>query len=125
MTEIVLTTIVLNDAEDPADELVMTRMATYSRRPRTPGRVQEVAGGFRVIKGGPGQAVWELRANRVPLVDSDWIEDHAGRTVCVRDDQGRKFFAVYFEPDIEEVPRPRTVHVELELIETSWSEAVG
>lgn len=126
MTSITLTTIVLNDAEDPSDVLVLDRLSTYSRRPTTPGRVQRVGGGgFRVITSEGTQAIWDVTANRCPIEDTNWIEDHAGRTVCVRDDAGRKFFAVYFEPDIEEVPRPRGANVTLQLTETTWIEGIG
>lgn len=126
MTAIILTTIVLNDAVDPSDVLVLDRMATYTRRPVKAQRTQRVAGGgFRAIGQEGVQQLWDVTASRCTRADVDWIEAHIGRTVCVRDDAGHKFFGWYAEPDIEEVPRPRTASVQLVLTEVTHSEAVG
>lgn len=125
-TVVTLTTVVLNDAQDPTDELVLTRLNSggYTRTLTRPGRIQPVAGGFRVITTGTQSATWALEATRCTLDVVEWLEDHIGRTVTVRDDAGRKYHAVYFAIDATEVPRPRTTDVTLELIETTWTEAV-
>ena len=125
MTAVTLSTIVLNDAEDPADLLVLDRMTKYRRNPAKAGRVQRVAGGgFRAVVQAGTAGSWRITASKVPLTALAWLEAHQGRVVCVRDDAGRKAFGVYLEVPSEDVARPRTANVDLEVVEVTWSEAV-
>lgn len=120
---ITLDTIVLNDAVDLSDVLVLDRMATYSRSANTDVRTQKVAsGGYRVIRSKGKQAVWDVTATRVTVTDLEWLENHVGFTVCVRDDVGRKFYALLSDLDVTEVPRPRTGNASFTLSEVSWDE---
>lgn len=52
------------------------------------------------------------------------IEAWQGRTVCVRDPKGRKYYAVYFNPQITEYPGLDMSVVTLTLDEVTQSEAV-
>lgn len=125
MSMIQLSTVVLNDADDPADVLVLSRLSKYRRRPSQDGRVVRVAGGgFRAIGTVGRRDVWELEITKAPLATTDWIEAHVGRVVCVRDDQGRKFFAVYWTADVDELKEPRSGSVRLALELVTWTEAV-
>lgn len=125
MTAVQLTTIVLNDAEDPADVLVLSRMTKYTRHPAKLGRVEPVAGGGRraIVSAGQHQA-WTLNVSKADRATCDWIEAHIGRVLAVRDDAGQKLFAMYLDAAIEEVARPRTATFDLELAEVTWSEVV-
>lgn len=125
MSTVTLATIVLNDAADPADVLVLNRMTKYRRQPAKGGRVQPVAGGGRraIVSAGQHQT-WTVSISKAPRAAVDWIEAHVGRVVCIRDDSGQKLFGVYLAADVEEVPYPRTASVDLELTEVTWSEAV-
>ena len=116
MTAVTLTTVVLNDAEDPSDLLVLSRMTKLSRNPVRSGRVARVAGGgFRAIVQAGVQESWTLTASKVALADQAWIEAHAGRVVCVRDDAGRKAFGIYLEVPSDDRAYPRTVDLALDL----------
>lgn len=118
-------TLVLNDTADLADVLVLDRMATYSRQEAALARTQRVAGGgLRVIRQEGSQRVWNVTANRVPKEDSDWLEAHLGSTLVVRDDQGRKFYALLDSVTVDEVPKPRTGQVKFSLTEVAWTEEV-
>lgn len=126
MTAVTLSTVVLNDAEDPTDLLVLGRLTKYSRRPAQGGRTQRVAGGrFRSIVQAGLQDRWTLTLSKVPLDDLAWLEAHIGRLLVVRDDAGRKWFGVYLGLDSEEVARPRSANVDLEVVGVTWSEAVS
>lgn len=124
MSTVHLTTVVLNDAEDPADLLICTRMTKYRRARTQDGRIQAVAGGGRraVLAAGTHQE-WEVSISKAPREAIDWIEDHIGRVVCLRDDAGHKVFGLYLEVEIEEVPRPRTASLDLKVAQVTWSEA--
>ena len=125
MTAVQLTTVVLNDAEDPSDQLVLSRMTKYQRQVGKLGRVQAVAGGGRraIVSAGQHQD-WTLNVSKADRSTVDWIEAHVGRVVAIRDDAGHKLFGVYLSVPVEEVPWPRTASFDLELAEVSWSEAV-
>lgn len=126
MTAVALSTIVLNDADDPADLLVLSRLANYKRNPVKGGRSQRVAGGgFRSIVQAGRQETWSLTISKLPLADLAWIEDHIGRVVCIRDDAGRKVFGVYLDAPSEDVARPRSANVDLEIRQVTWTEAVA
>lgn len=126
MTAVTLTTIVLNAAEDPSDLLVLSRMTKYRRNPAKAGRVQRVAGGaFRSIVQAGTAGSWRITASKIPLDALAWLEAHAGQVVCVRDDAGRKAFGVYLEVPSEDVAKPRSANVDLEVSEITWSEAVA
>lgn len=126
MTAVTLTTVVLNDAEDPSDLLVLSRMTKLSRNPIKSGRVARVAGGgFRAIVQAGVQETWTLTASKVALDDQAWIEAHAGRVVCVRDDAGRKAFGIYLEVPSDDRAYPRTADLALEIAGVTWTEAVS
>jgi hypothetical protein len=126
VTAVTLTTVVLNDAEDPSDLLVLSRLTKLSRNPIRGGRVQRVAGGrFRAIVQAGVQETWTLTASKVSLTDQAWIEAHAGRVLCVRDDAGRKAFGVYLEVPSDDRPYPRTADLSLEIRGVTWIEALA
>lgn len=53
-----------------------------------------------------------------------WLEEHVGQLVCVRDDRGRKMFAVYYDVPVEEMlGQPGYGGVSLSLTEVTHSEA--
>ncbi|ABS03195.1 hypothetical protein [Kineococcus radiotolerans] len=54
----------------------------------------------------------------------DWLAKHQGELLCVRDDRGRKFWAVFFDLPVEEHPYNQEANVSLILNEVTHSEAV-
>jgi len=125
MTAITLTTVVLNAATDPTDQLILSRMTKYDRRTTKAGRIEQVAGGGRraIVAAGQSRS-WTLAVSKADRTTCDWIETHIGSVVAVRDDAGNKMFAVYLDAPISEIADPRTVSFDLDLSEVTWTEAV-
>lgn len=98
-----LCAIFLNAASDPVD-FVALRYAGDSLSISTASdvEVRRLANRTRLIRKGTG-AVTRLESMSVTFQrcspsDVDWLRDHVGQLVCVRDHVGGKFFGVY--PDV-------------------------
>lgn len=128
MTEITVDTGWINDAEDPSDYQSFPLMSALSVTPSIAGTVRHLAGGRTrlVMTEGTSREV----SLSLPDCDRDqveWLEEHIGRIVCVRDDRGRKTFAGYLRVPVTEqqgdiVDKPADVTVSL--AEISYDEAV-
>ena len=59
-----------------------------------------------------------------PRATIEWLEDHTGETVLVRDDRGRKFYGSYFQPATAEHPYNTEGDVTVSFTEVSFDEAV-
>jgi hypothetical protein len=73
--------------------------------------------------GSPQSYGWKM--SRVDRAQIDWLEDHVGRVLCVRDDRGRKFYGTYLSSPIDEANWSKTRGaVDLSLRSVTHTEAV-
>lgn len=97
-----LSAIYVNAAAEPAD-FIAVEYAGEKIAPTTRADVEArlLAGRVRLIRKGTG-AVAALESlsvtfERCTAEQVEWLRDHVGTLVCVRDHVGGKFFAVYTE----------------------------
>lgn len=125
MAGVGMQTLWLNDAADLADVMAFPTMSGLVAGKENRADVRTYAGGrTRLISraGTPRSAKATL-----PLLTRaqiDWLDDHAGRLVLIRDAQGRKFYGVYLNPTFTEIGYIDEANTELVLVEVSHSEAV-
>lgn len=115
----------LNLASDPSDYCHFEFARDLKRTKVQPGKVQPMAGGrlrlVRTVGRSKGLSFSLQACTRAQL---DWLEDHLGETVCARDDEGHKFFAVYLIVSVDEHNYNDEGESSLDLSELSFSEAV-
>lgn len=125
MATVSLVTLWLNDAEDLSDVLATDALSTLTLAPQTQGAVRLYANGRTrsITRAGKSQNA-TIKILNCARADVQWVEDHAGRLLLVRDPLGRKFYGVYYVPTITERPFELTADIALELTEVTHSEAV-
>ncbi|HLR96139.1 MAG TPA: hypothetical protein VK053_16580 [Jiangellaceae bacterium] len=122
MASVRLKAIWLNDADNPADALALNLVRSFRKVPATRlGQVRRNAAGLTRLVTRPGREVsWMLVFGTTTPVEKQWIEDHAGEVLCVRDNRGGKFFAAYLAPSWDERTWSHDAdNVTLELVEIS------
>lgn len=126
MTAVTLGTAWLNVASDPSDWVSLPTMSSLSVSTMQAGDVRRLANGrLRSVTRAGQMRSFDLSVESAPRAEIDWLEDHVGQVVCVRDDRGRKVFALYFAVDVEETRGNADLGgVSVSLTEVSWSEAV-
>lgn len=126
MATVDLRTLWLNLASDPSQAASFPYMSALTWTKEQPGEVRRYANGrLRVVRraGKPKSA--DVALPGCDRAQVDWLEEHVGRVVCVRDDRGRKVFGVYLAVAVTELSLPRgRADVSLSLAEVTYSEVV-
>lgn len=103
MTTVELCAIWLNLAADPSDYMSFDRPATMAPTTDMDVSVRTLANGRRRVVRRAGVArSYALTLPYCNRAQIEWLEDHVGQTVCVRDDRGRKMFGVYSSVPVTE-----------------------
>lgn len=125
MASIDLTTVWINDWSSVADVQSFPLMSRLSVETSTPGKVQTYANGRLRYIGSPTRSrSWSIDLQACTRDQVSWLEDHAGRIVCARDDRGRKVFGVFVSVPADEHQYDDETDVSLSLAEVTVSEAV-
>lgn len=125
MVTVTLTTAWLNLAADPAVYVSLPTLDGLSVEKAQDGEVRALSNGRRrvVRRAGVGRTA-SLEVRAATRAEVDWLEEHVGDLVCVRDDRGRKFFGVYLVVAADEIRGNDYADVSLSLSEVTHSEAV-
>lgn len=102
-TDLDLCDLWLNDAANLADCQAFTWVSGTTPNIEVRAEVRALANGrLRMVSraGRVASTTWNL--TRISRPQVDWLEAHAGRLVCVRDDRGRKFYGVYLSVPVDE-----------------------
>lgn len=124
MAAVTLRTLWLNDADDLSDFQAFPLMNGLSLSPQQDVTIGKYAGGRLRVSRMPGTA--QQASVTLPTCTPDqreWVEAKIGALLCVRDDRGRKFYAVYANPQITEHPYDGNCDITLTLSEATHSEA--
>jgi hypothetical protein len=125
MTAVNLKTVWLNLASDPSSSVSPTTMASLSVDKVAPGEVRTLANGRRrVIRRAGTARSATVSVDAATRAEIEWLEDHVGEVVCVRDDRGRKFFGAYLSVGVDEIRGNNYGNVSIALTEVTYSEAV-
>jgi len=125
MAIVALATLWLNDASALSDSQSFPYMSKMAAVPQTPGEVRPYANGrYRAINRAGVQSRHNVTLPACSRMQIAWIEAKAGQLLCIRDDRGRKYYGVYYNPTIDEHPYDTNADVTLSLIEVTHSEAV-
>jgi predicted 3-demethylubiquinone-9 3-methyltransferase (glyoxalase superfamily) len=125
MSGVVLRTVWLNLAADPAQAMAFPFMSSLSVNTEQQGEVRQLANGRRrvVRRAGKGRSV-ELSLPNCTREQVAWLEDRLGQTMCIRDDRGRKLFGAYFALAVSEHRYNSEADVSVTCSEVSHSVAV-
>jgi hypothetical protein len=116
----------LNAVEDPSNYVTFRFLTQFSRQQTKPGRIQRMAGGrTRVIRQAGMSRSWDLGFKYVTPEQKEWLEDHSGVVMCVRDDRGHKMFGTYLGVDVSEWMYNHQGEASLMFQEVSFSEHVA
>lgn len=123
-TGVVLTRLWLNSAADPSD-VMSFRAFTFTPAKAVDAEVRLLAGGRRRLIRRAGQARSHgVSIRRPTLGQRQWLDDHVGELVTIRDPRGGKYHGVYLSVQV-----PYTVDgandVTLSLTEVTHSEAAS
>lgn len=123
MVTVSLKTVWLNLAADPSDYVSLPTMSALSVNTEQPGEVRRMANGrLRLVKRAGQARSASVDIEGATRTEVEWLEDHVGDLVCVRDDRGRKFFGVYMSVDADEIRANDYAGVSLALVEVTHSE---
>lgn len=125
MADITLETLWLNAAADLSDAMSFPTMNGLRAQLNTPGAIRTYANGrTRLITQAGRPRSSKASLPHLTRAQVEWLEDHAGQLVLVRDAQGRKFFGAYFSPDFDERGFVDEAGTDLVFAEVTHSEAV-
>lgn len=125
MATVTLGTVWLNLAADPTVYLSLPTMSSLSITTGQDGEVRRMANGrLRLIRRAGQARSASVDIDGATRTEVDWLEEHVGDLLCVRDDRGRKFFGVYMSVDADEIRANDYANVSLALTEVTHSEAV-
>jgi hypothetical protein len=126
MATVQLRTLWLNLASDPSQAMSFPYMSALTWSKEQPGEVRRYANGrTRIIRRAGQTRTAEVTLTGCNREQIDWLEEHVGDLVCVRDDRGRKVFGAYLIVPVAEAQHRRDRgDVSLSLAEVSFSEAV-
>lgn len=105
MASVSLTEVWVHDADDPSDYVTSDGFGEGGPTDSVVGEVRRYAQGRRRAVRRAGRTRRYRRT--FPAVSDewiDWMDDHIGSTVMVRDPKGRLFFGVFWEIDIPDLP---------------------
>lgn len=121
MASVKLTQLWVNDALDPLDYLTF-RYATLNDVPSTSVEVRRYAGGTARAIRRPGVArTVNATILRIGPSERDWLIEHLGRVVAVRDGYGRRVFGVYQQIPLDDVPALGYSTATLQVEQVSWN----
>jgi len=125
-----LCAVFLNDAADPTD-LQSFEYVGDTLSPTTTSRVEvrQLIGRRRLIRhGDDDSSVFETYAITLPRCTTEeveWLRDHVGVLLCVRDHKGAKFYGTYAEAPREiQTKFPDRTQVKITVEQVTHSEAV-
>lgn len=125
MASVALKTLWLNDALDLADAREFPLMSALQVTSAVQGEVRPRANGRQVFVRRAGIArTFTVTLRHCDREQIDWLDGKLGSLLLVRDDRGRKAYAVYREVPVDEIGHTGEGHVSLTLTEVSHSEAV-
>ena len=115
----------LNDAATPSDAISLPYMTSLQVTPAQTGEARRYAGGrLRAVSVLGKATAASLSAVAVTRAQVTWLEAHIGRTICLRDDRGRRLFAVYWEVPVDEHAYNLEADISLDLSQVTVVEAV-
>lgn len=122
---VTLNAVWLNVASDPIDSLALSQLSQLQPATDQAGAVRAMASGsLRLVQQAVRARSYRLSAPMATRAQIEWLEAHIGVTLCVRDDRGRKFFAVYLSVPVDEQTFSRAYgDVSLALSEVTHSQA--
>lgn len=121
---IALATVQLNLASNLSQYRSFPLLSELKVTPSIQGGVKRYASRTRIVTQG---AVTNQIDLVLPQCDRDqiqWLTDHIGQLMLVRDDRGRKIWAAYFASPIDENGGDVTGNVTLRLDEVTYSEVI-
>lgn len=125
MAGVTLRTLWLNDADDLSDYRSFNLMAKMSVTTQKPAEVRRMAGGRRRVVTRDGTArEFDVDLPNLTRAQVEWLEDHLGRVLLVRDDRGRKMYGAYFALPDDAHAYDVESDVSLTLVEITRDEAV-
>lgn len=133
MAKVNLTGVWINLVDQPADRLVLHKVSQFTRNQEKPGRILRGAGGrVRVVTRAGTARSWSLRFRFLTQAQVAWLEERAGRVVCVRDGRGHRLFGTYLHVaatelayvKLADVASVKLADVSLTFTEVTFSEAV-
>lgn len=125
MAVVALRTLWLNAANNPEDRMSFPLMSALQVTTASRGEFRDYSAARVRYISRPGRKL--TAAATLPALDRTqiaWLDAHRATIVCVRDDRGRKFWAVYEEVQVEEHHYNEEGNSSLALTEVTYSEAV-
>lgn len=124
MASVVLDRVWLNDAADLSDSLSF-QSSNRGDRERVGGSVRAYANGRqRLVSTATTTLTLPLVAVAVSWADVEWLREHAGRLLLLRDKPGRRVWGTYFSVDVDDRARQESHNVQIEFQRLSFDEAV-
>lgn len=127
MTALVdLAAVFLNLAANPSDRLALYTVTGLQPATEVRADVRSLANGRqRVVRQAGKPRSYSLKVEQLDRAGISWLEQHAGETMCIRDDRGRKFYAAFFAVPVDESTLWNDRgDVDLRISEVSATEAV-
>lgn len=125
MAGVTLGTLWLNDAADLSDGIAFPLMSKLTVVTAQPGEVRTMANGrLRMVSRAGRSRTWQADLPNLDRTAVDWLEDHLGELVLVRDDRGRKMFGTYLTLPDDAHRYDAESDVQITLLEVTHSEAV-
>lgn len=125
MAAVSLGTLFIGDAANLADQIMFPFMSQLAVTAEVSGENRRYANGR--IRSVSRSGKVEIAAVALPActrAQVQWLEDHLGRTVLVRDDRGRKLYGNYRSLNISEHAYNKEADVTLTVSSVSYSEVV-
>lgn len=121
-----LRTVWLNVASNQQDRMSFPNMSALSVAKVKPGEVRRMVGGRdRLFTHEGMQRAVSATFPGCTREQVDWLEDHVGDLLCVRDDRGRKLYAAYSQVEVDELSTTTAyAHCSVALGEVTHTEVV-
>lgn len=96
--------VVISLASNSANAVTFQNATALKATKSVDGTVRKLANGrYRAVVRDGSRRTYELALQLCDRNQIDWLEDHVGAVVLVRDDRGRKVYATYFEVPVQEL----------------------
>lgn len=125
MAVVTLRTLWLNNAADPSKSQSFPLMKALQVTTARKGEVREYsAGRLRSVTKRGGKRSLTASLPHCTREQVAWLEQQQSQLLCVRDDRGRKFWAVYYDLPVDEHFYNTDADLQLVLNEVTHTEAV-
>lgn len=125
MALVELDTVYLHDAADLSD-FVMLDVESLVEEPEMGGDFRRRAGGrVQLIRRKGRHRRFSVQAVQVSRDTVDWLREHIGSTLLLRDPRQRKAYGAYLEVSVDEVPAVDMAVVSFTFGELTHSESVA